>query len=128
MRPIHRVVSFCSLFGLLLAAAIGLSVPNRTAAQLPSADLTILRVSGPHKAKPGKEVTFKILATNLGPATSQLDVHVTSSGGLELQFLQCDRGVSADGPFCEYSNVPPGIRLTKCGCRWFLLAETECTA
>ena len=112
MRSVHRLVSFCALLGLLLATAVGIAAPNRAAAQLPSADLTILRISGPHTAKPGKVTKFKIVATNLGPAASQLDVAVTTSGGLQLDFLQCDLGISPDGPFCEYSNVAPGERRT----------------
>ena len=112
MRPVHRLVSFCALLGLLFATAVGIAAPNRAAAQLPSADLTILRIGGPHSAKPGKVITFKIVATNLGPATSQLDVLVTTSGGLQLDFLQCDLGISPDGPRCEYSNVAPGERRT----------------
>jgi Domain of unknown function DUF11 len=112
MPPVQRVVSFCALFGLLFATAVGIAAPHRAAAQLPTADLAIVRVSGPHQANFGKVITFKIVATNLGPATSQLDVAVTSMGGLELNFLQCDLGISADGPFCEYSNVAPGARRT----------------
>jgi Domain of unknown function DUF11 len=112
MPPIQRVVSFCALFGLLFATAFGVVFPHRAAAQLPTADLAIVRVNGPHQTKSGKVITFKIVATNLGPATSQLDVAVTSDGGLELNFLQCDLGISADGPFCEYSNVAPGARRT----------------
>ncbi|MFL5761444.1 MAG: hypothetical protein ACJ789_17115 [Thermomicrobiales bacterium] len=112
MRPISRLVSLCAVFGLLLATTLGIAAPHRAAAQGLTADLAILRITGPHQAKPGKVITFKIVATNLGPATSQLDVAVTSSGGLQLDFLQCDLGVSADGPFCEYSNVAPGERRT----------------
>jgi hypothetical protein len=65
LRPVHRLVWFGALFGLLLATAVGIAAPNWAAAQLPSADLTILRISGPHTAKPGKVITFKIVATNL---------------------------------------------------------------
>ena len=97
MRPIHRRVSFVTVLGLLLATIIGVTAPNPAAAQLPSIDLAILRITGPQQVKAGKVVTFKIVATNLGPATSQLDVAVTSAGGLELNFLQCDLGISADG-------------------------------
>jgi hypothetical protein len=110
--------SFCRLFlisatlGLVLSTAFLGITSQRAAAQLPSADLALLRMSGPHQAKSGKVVTIKIVATNLGPATSQLDVAVTSAQGLELDVLQCDLGISADGPFCEYSNVAPGAKRT----------------
>ena len=100
------------LVPVLFLALLGSIAPQRAAAQLPSADLAILRLTGPHTAKPGKVITFKIVATNLGPATSQLDVVVTTSGGLQLDFLQCDLGISPDGPRCEYSNVAPGERRT----------------
>jgi hypothetical protein len=112
MRQFHPLVSLFAMLGLLLATAIGVASPHRAAAQLPTADLAVVRVSGPHQAKAGKVISFKIVATNLGPATSQLDVAVTSDGGLELNFLECDLGISADGPFCEYSNVAPGARRT----------------
>src|SRR5215212_3688226 len=56
MRPIHRLVSFFAVLGLLLATIIGVAAPNSAAAQLPSADLAILRLTGPHQAKTGKVV------------------------------------------------------------------------
>ena len=111
MRWYRSLVALFLLSALFLAAIVGLA-PHEVAAQSPSADLALLRITGPHHAKPGKVVTFKIVATNLGPATSQLDVAVTSAGGLELNFLQCDLGISADGPFCEYSNVAPKAKRT----------------
>ena len=112
MRLIHRLVSFFAVLGLLLATIIGVAAPHPAAAQVPSADLAILRLTGPHHAKPGKVVTFKIVATNLGPAASELDVGVTFSAGLVLTEMRCDLGISPDTPACEYSNVVPGTRLT----------------
>ncbi len=108
MRRIHSLVGLV----LVVAATFGGVAPHRVAAQLPIADLKIVRITGPHHAKAGRIVTFKIVATNLGPATSQLDVAVTTSDGLELNQLQCDLGISADGPFCEYGNVAPGASRT----------------
>jgi uncharacterized repeat protein (TIGR01451 family) len=69
-------------------------------------------VTGPASATIGSEVTFTIIATNLGPATSELDVAVTLSAGLTMTQMTCDRGVSPDTPSCEYSNVAPGTQLT----------------
>jgi hypothetical protein len=111
VRWYRSLVALFLLSALFLAVFVGVA-PRTVAAQLPSADLAILRITGPHHAKPGKVVTFKIVATNLGPATSHLDVAITSAGGLELNFLQCDLGISADGPFCEYSNVAPKAKRT----------------
>jgi uncharacterized protein DUF11 len=112
MLSLRPIISRFAVLGFLVAAAIGIAAPQRVAAQLPSADLAILRITGPHHAKVGRVVTVRIEASNLGPASSQLDVHVTTSDGLELNFLQCDLGISPDGPFCEYSNVAPGSRRT----------------
>jgi hypothetical protein len=111
MRRTHALVTLFVAFAFLLAAFGGVA-PRRAAAQLPSADLAILRVTGPHNASAGHLVTFKILATNLGPATSELDVGVTFSAGLTLAEMDCDLGITPDTPFCEYSNVAPGTRLT----------------
>jgi Domain of unknown function DUF11 len=108
-RP--RVFVTLFIVPLLCLATIGLFAPRRAAAQLPTADLAILRVTGPHSARTGHQVTFKILATNLGPDTSELDVGVTFSAGLELAEMDCDFGISPDTPFCEYSNIAPGTRV-----------------
>jgi hypothetical protein len=109
-----RTRAFVTFFivPLLFLAAFGSIAPRHAAAQLPSADLAILRVTGPHQAKPGHLVTIKVLATNLGPAASELDVGFILSASLELVEMDCDLGVSPDTPACEYSNVAPGTRLT----------------
>ena len=111
MRGYRSLVALFLLSALFLAALDGVA-PRQVAAQSPSADLAILRLTGPHHAKPGKVVTFKIVATNLGPAASELDVGVTFSAGLALTEMRCDLGISPDTPACEYSNVVPGTRLT----------------
>ena len=111
MRWYRSLVALFLLSALFLAACVGVA-PRTVAAQSPSADLALLRITGPHHAKPGKVVTFKIVATNLGPAASELDVGVTFSAGLALTEMRCDLGVSPDTPACEYSNVVPGTRLT----------------
>jgi Domain of unknown function DUF11 len=104
---------FVTLFVVpfLVLAAVGSISPRRAAAQLPPADLAILRVTGPQHTMAGRQVTFKILATNLGPAPSELDVGVSFSAGLALAQMTCDFGISPDTPFCEYSNVAPGTRV-----------------
>ena len=78
MRWYRSLVALFLLSALFLAACVAVA-PRTVAAQFPSADLAILRLTGPHHAKPGKVVTFKIVATNLGPAASELDVGVTFS-------------------------------------------------
>jgi hypothetical protein len=111
MRRFPPDVALVVVSVLCLAAFAGFS-PRPAAAQLASADLTVLRVTGPHQSMVDRVVTIKILATNQGPATSQLDVGVTFSAGLELTEMHCDLGISPDTPACEYANVAPGTRLT----------------
>jgi Domain of unknown function DUF11 len=111
MRCFRSVAALFLVSVLCLAAFAGFS-PRPAAAQLPSADLTVLRVTGPHQSTVNRVVTIKILAANQGPATSQLDVGVTFSAGLELAEMRCDLGISPDTPACEYANVAPGTRLT----------------
>jgi hypothetical protein len=111
MRGYRSLVALFLLSALFLAALVGVA-PRQVAAQFPSADLALLRLTGPHHAKLGKVVTFKIVAANLGPAASELDVGVTFSAGPALTEMRCDLGISPDTPACEYSNVVPGTRLT----------------
>lgn len=109
----YRPRAFMILFvvPLFLLAVFGSIASRPASAQLPSADLAILRVTGPQHARVGHQVTFKILATNLGPDPSELDVGVTFSTGLQLTEMDCDFGISPDTPSCEYSNVAPGTRV-----------------
>jgi hypothetical protein len=102
----------CSVFLLVVLAVLPIARgPRPAAAQLPSADLAIVRLVGPRHLESGHVATFRVVAVNDGPATSQLDVAL-SGVGLEVNYLVCDRGISPDGPFCEYSNVAPGTQLT----------------
>ena len=78
----------------------------------PTADLGVVsihagRTSAPH----GTRVTFTEVITNNGPETAELDTVPQITGGV-LVAEQCDLGISADTPFCEYGDVAPGTRLT----------------
>jgi hypothetical protein len=109
-----RFRAFVTLFivSLMFLAAFGSISPRRAAAQLPTADLAVVRLTGPNQAKPGRVVRAKVVTTNLGPNASELDAFFTFSAGLEMTGMECDLGISADTPACEYSNVAPGTRLT----------------
>lgn len=96
----------CLLVTLLVAFGV-----SGVAAQ-GSADLGVIRITGPHSARTGHIVRFRIVATNNGPDASELDVIVSTSDNLQVVSLTCDRGISPDTPACEYSNVAPGDRVT----------------
>jgi hypothetical protein len=78
----------------------------------PTADLGVVSIhAGRASAAPGARVTFTEVITNNGPETAELDTSPQITGGV-LVAEQCDLGISADTPFCEYGDVAPGTRLT----------------
>jgi hypothetical protein len=97
--------------GLVLATTLGV-IPAASAAALPRSDLAVTRVS-PATATVtlGQLVTFRVVAVNNGPRSSELNVEAIESQGLRLVRMVCAGGVTADTPFCEYGSVPPGTRL-----------------
>ena len=97
------------LVGVALAGALG-AVP--AAAALPRADLSVTRISPARDVVTlGELVTFRVVAVNNGPASSELNVEAIESQGLRLVRMTCADGVTADTPSCEYGSVPPGTRL-----------------
>jgi hypothetical protein len=102
---------FAALLALGLLLALPAVAPRPAAAQTATADLAVLRLTGPHAAPSGHVVAVRITAANLGPAASQLDIALSSSAGLQLNALTCDHGISSDGWNCEYSGVAPGERV-----------------
>lgn len=99
-----------------LALAVGLCglMAATAAAQEPvNADIAIVSTTANVRhAKVGQLVTFTIVATNNGPEASQLDVFEQPLVGLHMVEETCDRGISADTPSCEYSQVQPGETVT----------------
>ena len=77
-------------------------------------DLAITQSASVSHAKVGEEVTFTSVAVNNGPdaITDSLDVHPTQVLGLEVVGITCDRGISSDGPFCQYGPVGVGEHRT----------------
>jgi hypothetical protein len=104
---LRRVRILCLLVTVFVAFGVG-----RVAAQEGVADLSVTRITYPHSVQAGHTITFRIVATNNGPDTSELDVIVSSSDNLLVVLLTCDQGISPDTPACEYSNVAPGGCVT----------------
>jgi len=102
---------FASAIAWVVVAGV-LGVPAASAAGLPRADLSVTRVS-PARATVtlGELVTFRVVATNNGRASSELNVGAIESQGLRLVRMMCAQGVTADTPSCEYGSVPPGTHL-----------------
>jgi uncharacterized repeat protein (TIGR01451 family) len=121
--PIRRHLC-ATVFGLG-AGAIGLALFGGTAEAdfvtecppdktCPTADLAVVsNTANLRHAKVGEEVTFTIVATNNGPEATSLDVNTTqATEGLRIVKLTCGRGISSDGPFCEYGKLRPGETVT----------------
>jgi uncharacterized repeat protein (TIGR01451 family) len=107
--------------------ALGLALLGGTAGAdsvTPTADLAILsNAASERHAKVGEEVTFTILATNNGPEPAELDVDTTqATNSLRPIKATCDRGISADGPFCEYGTLQPSESVTTT-----IVAEVQAT-
>ena len=77
-------------------------------------DIAITQSADVHRAKVGHVVTFTSTAVNNGPdaITDSLDVHPTEAVSLEVIGVVCDRGISSDGPFCQYGPVGVGEQRT----------------
>src|SRR3954454_5495344 len=97
----------------LAAGLCGLLAATAVAQEPLNADIAIVsKTANARHAKVGQLVTFTILATNNGPEPSELDVYDQPLIGLHMVEETCDRGISADTPACEYSEVQPGESVT----------------
>jgi large repetitive protein len=107
--------AFLAAAALVALALSPLGVATSAAQALTAnADLAISNTASVRHAKAGQELTFTILARNNGPdAVTELDVHVDQVlDGLEIVDVICDRGVTPDPVFCEYSGpIQPGETL-----------------
>jgi uncharacterized repeat protein (TIGR01451 family) len=105
----HRFVAMSVLVGVTLAVGAGVA----TAEGVPTADLAIVSDTADiSHAKVGDEVTFTVVATNHGPDAAELDVVEYLPSAFAFVAHECDRGISADGPFCEYGTIQPGETVT----------------
>ena len=78
----------------------------------PTADLGVVSIhANKTSAAHGTRVTFTEVIRNNGPETAELDTTPQITGGVLVGEV-CDLGISADTPFCEYGDVPPGTSLT----------------
>lgn len=104
-KGMHRLV-------LIGAALLGLAPVAVAAQTVPNADIAVISNTANVKhAHVGQEVTFTIVASNSGPDTAELDVHLELQGFV-LVGETCDLGIFPDIPSCEYGFVQPGQTRT----------------
>jgi hypothetical protein len=98
--------------GAIAAGALFAVPASGEPAGPPTADLGVVSITASRASAPhGARITFTEVITNNGPETAELDTRPQITGGALVE-EQCDLGISADTPFCEYGDVAPGTRLT----------------
>jgi len=74
-----------------------------------TADISVTLVANQSKVKMGQNITYTATMTNLGPDNAIfVDVGFSLPGQLQLVSMTCDKGISPDTPFCEYSTLAAG--------------------
>jgi hypothetical protein len=106
--------------GVAVAGALFAGAANGET--VPTADLAVVsKTADVRHAKIGDEVTFTIVATNNGPDAADLNVVEDPAqlypgqfppSDFQLVSEECDFGISADTPACEYGVVQPGETVT----------------
>lgn len=104
-----RAIRVLTVFGMVLA---GLAAFGPSAHAAGTADLSVTNSASVSSARVGDIVTYTIVATNNGPDASTVDVGEDLSSNFQILGVTCDRGVSSDGPTCEYQTVASGDAVT----------------
>jgi len=74
-----------------------------------TSDINVTLVADQSHLKMGQTITYTAIMTNLGPEDAVfVDVGFSLPDQLNLVSLACDRGISPDTPFCEYSTLAAG--------------------
>ena len=74
-----------------------------------TSDISLTLVADQSQVKMGQMVTYTATMTNLGPDDAfSVDVGFSLPDQLTLVSMTCDRGISPDTPFCEYSTLTSG--------------------
>jgi uncharacterized repeat protein (TIGR01451 family) len=93
----------------ILSIIISLGNTKQVLAAQNVSDISVTIVADQSKVKMGEDITYTVTATNLGPDDAIfVDVGFSLPDQLNLVSMTCDRGISPDTPFCEYSTLAAG--------------------
>ena len=95
------------LASLLFMSPLGYTGPAFAAQN--NSDIAIRMIADKNQVKVGQNITFTVTMTNLGSSdASFVDVGFSLPDQLNLVSISCDKGISPDTPFCEYSSLASG--------------------
>ena len=74
-----------------------------------TSDISVTLVADQSQVKMGQTITYTATMTNLEPEDAVfVDVGFSLPDQLNLVSMTCDKGISPDTPFCEYSTLAAG--------------------
>jgi uncharacterized repeat protein (TIGR01451 family) len=106
LRNYHRfIINIIAILPLIIS--LGNAKPALAATA--TSDISVTIVADQSQVKMGQTVTYTVTMTNLGSDdASFVDVDFSLPDQLNLVSMTCDRGISPDTPFCEYSTLAAG--------------------
>jgi uncharacterized repeat protein (TIGR01451 family) len=93
----------------ILPLILSLGTSKVAFAATSTSDISLTLVADQSKVKVGQMITYTAIMTNHGPEDALfVDVAFGLPDQLNLVSMTCDKGISPDTPFCEYSTLAAG--------------------
>jgi hypothetical protein len=108
-----RHISRRILLGMIgIMPLFGLATVQPVAAATATSDISVHLVASHGNVTMSHQITYIATMTNRGPDdASFVDVIFSYPTQLDPVSMTCDKGISPDGPACEYSSLKAGQRV-----------------